>query len=328
MSTYTDAMDKLSDALMSVEPDGPEWVQIEAAIAELKRAKDAEDEKAFVEATRGLDDAVAKLRAVVAGLNPNSASATFDLVNGTITDLLPIATNVNALLSGEPASVLPGMEMANTVAAPPGGGDTAASTPQRAPRPLRERGRTEKQVKATPPQHASPEEMIEAILKREGGFADHPADRGGPTKFGVTLKTLGSWRGEPVDANDIRSLKVEEAREIFRTLYYSQPKIDQLPPLIQPLVFDMSINHGPGTAVKLLQQVLNDNGQHCRIDGGIGDETLGCAQAAVGNLGLGEKIIKGLVERRIGLYQSIVERDASQRVFLEGWLQRAREFNV
>ena len=328
MSTYTDAMNKLSEALMSVEPDGPEWVKIEEAIAELTRVEVAEAKKAFVEASRGLDDAKAKLKAVVAGLNPNSASAALGLVNGALTDLLPIATNVKALLSGEPASALPGMEMANTVEVSPDGGDTAVAAPEHTPRPLRERGRTEEELNAAPPQRASPDEMVDAILKREGGFVDHPADRGGPTKFGVTLKTLASWRGKPVDANDIRSLQVEEARDIFRTLYYERPKIDQLPQLIRSLVFDMSINHGPGTAIKLLQQVLNDNRQPCRINGGIGDETLKCAQAAVDDLGLGEKIINELVERRIGLYQSIVERDASQRVFLEGWLQRAREFNV
>ena len=326
MSTYTDAMNKLSDALMQVEPDGPEWVKIEAAIAELTRAEVAEAKQAFVEATRGLDDAVAKLKAVVAGLDPDSASAALDLVNRALADLLPTAANVKALLTGEPASALPGMEVANTVAVSPDGGDTTVAAPERAPRPLRERGRTEEELEATPPQRALPEEMIDAILKREGGFVDHRADRGGPTKFGVTLKTLASWRGQPVDANDVRSLGVEEAREIFRTRYYVQPKIDQLPRPIQPLVFDMSINHGPGTAIKLLQQVLNDNGQPCRIDGGIGDETLGCARAAVDDLG--DKLNNNLVERRISLYQSIIERDASQQVFLKGWLQRAREFIV
>ena len=325
MSTYADAMDKLSDALMSVAPDGPEWVKIEAAITELTRAKDAEDKKAFVEATRGLDDAKSKLKAVVAGLNPNSASTALGLVKGALKDLRRIGTDVTALLSGEPASALPGTAMANTVKVSPDGGDADVATPEPAPRPLRERGRTREELKASPKQ-ASPDEMIEAILKREGGFVDHPADRGGPTKYGVTQKTLTSWRGKSVDANDVRALREDEAKEIFRTRYYVAPKIDRLPQLIQPLAFDMSINHGPGTAIRLLQQVLNDNQQPCQIDGGIGDETLGCAQAAVDKLG--NKLIEDLVERRIDLYRSIAKRDPSQRVFLKGWLQRAREFTV
>ncbi len=29
-------------------------------------------------------------------------------------------------------------------------------------------------------------QIIDAILRREGGFVDHPADRGGATKYGIT----------------------------------------------------------------------------------------------------------------------------------------------
>ena len=325
MSTYTDAMNKLSDALMLVEPDGPEWVKIEATIAELTRAEAAEAKKAFVEASRGLHDAVAKLEAV-ARLNSDSASQMFSLVKGAITDLLPIEKNIKALLSGEPASALPGMEMANTVEASLAGDDPAVAAPNRAPRPVRERGRTEEELKATPPQQVSPEQMIDAILGREGEFVDHPTDRGGPTKFGVTLKTLASWLDKQVDANDVRALRREVAKEIFRSRYYVEPKINQLPCLIQPLVFDMSINHGPGTAVRLLQEVLDSNGYSCSIDGGIGEETLECAQAAESDLG--NKLVNELVDRRIDLYEDIVRQDPSQAVFLEGWLQRARKFNV
>jgi hypothetical protein len=324
MSKYTDAMDKLSDALMLVVPDGPEWVKIEAAMAELTRAERAETQKAFVDATRGLDDAVAKLKALVKGLDPNQASEALGIVNSALQDAVPVAENLEALLSGEPASALPGMGESNTIEST--GADPGAPSPEPAPRPVREHGRSSEAIAADSPRGTSPDQMIEAILRREGGFADHPADRGGPTNFGITLKTLASWRKQPVDANDVRSMKVDEAREIYRTRYYSLPKINELPVLLQPLTFDMSINHGPGTAIKLLQRVLNENGQQCRVDGSIGDETVASAQAACNAVGDG--LINGLVDKRIAFYEAIVANDESQRVFLKGWLRRAREFNI
>ena len=28
--------------------------------------------------------------------------------------------------------------------------------------------------------------LIEEVIEREGGYVDHPADRGGPTRWGIT----------------------------------------------------------------------------------------------------------------------------------------------
>ncbi len=35
---------------------------------------------------------------------------------------------------------------------------------------------------------------LELVLRQEGGYADHPADPGGATNFGITRKTLARWR--------------------------------------------------------------------------------------------------------------------------------------
>lgn len=39
------------------------------------------------------------------------------------------------------------------------------------------------------------DEMIDAIIRREGGYVNHPADRGGPTRYGITMATLSEELG-------------------------------------------------------------------------------------------------------------------------------------
>ena len=45
--------------------------------------------------------------------------------------------------------------------------------------------------------------LIAELIQREGGYVDDPDDRGGPTKYGITLATLQAWRHTPVSAADV-----------------------------------------------------------------------------------------------------------------------------
>ena len=166
--------------------------------------------------------------------------------------------------------------------------------------------------------------MIDSILKREGGFVDHPNDRGGPTNFGITQRSLARWRGADVSRDDVHRMTQDEARAIYRSTYFTQPKIDQLPALVQAIVFDMAINHGPATAIRLLQEVVNAAGFPCAQDGAIGNKTITAVSNACA--AIGKLLINKLVDQRVKLYESIVAGDASQAVFLKGWLRRADAF--
>ncbi|MDM0075096.1 glycosyl hydrolase 108 family protein [Variovorax sp. J2P1-59] len=318
MSNYADARAKLDNALNFVEPDGPEWIKTKAAIAALDEAEVAEIARDFINASRRLDDAVAKLKAILAGLTPNPASQFLGEVRGALQLITPVAQNVEALLSGEPASALPGTPVSNTPSFP-----TAAepSVP-----PVREFSRD---IAEQPAAHTSGvdavDAMIEDILRREGGFVDHPNDRGGPTNFGITLRSLASWRGSEVSRDDVRRMAQTEARDIYKGRYFIQPKINDLPAAIQPLMFDMCVHHGPGTAIKLLQEVLQASSPPCAVDGGIGDKTIQSAANALAALGA-KALVNLLVDRRVELFKSIAGKDASQKVFLKGWLRRAEEF--
>lgn len=163
----------------------------------------------------------------------------------------------------------------------------------------------------------SPESIIDDVLRREGGYIDHPADRGGPTNYGITLKTLADWRGRPVTADDVKKLAQVEAREIYRERYIIEPRLHKvIDPKVRALAVDCAVNHGPKQAVKLLQLAA-------RVfpDGDLGPKT----EAAVSRMEPAA-LYRRLCAARVRYYGQIIRRNSSQHVFAEGWADRVAEF--
>jgi lysozyme family protein len=171
------------------------------------------------------------------------------------------------------------------------------------------------------------EQMIDDVLRREGGFVDHPSDRGGPTKYGITQATLTRHLGRTATVAEVRRLTKESAREIYRRDYFEAPRLGQLPEPVQPLLFDSAVNHGPARAIRFLQRVCNDAGFGPLTEDGVaGPATRSAALAA--ERAMGDWLIAALVEERRLFYLGIVEADTSQRVFLAGWMNRLAEFEI
>lgn len=170
------------------------------------------------------------------------------------------------------------------------------------------------------------EQLVNTILRHEGGYVNHPADRGGPTNMGVTLRTLSRWLGRPATLQELKGLTAETVKDIYLGDYFHGPRIDTLPPVIHPVMFDMSVNHGPRNAVKMLQRVINQAGLHqIAEDGAIGPITRRWAFATMQHLGV-EGLINSIVHERVNFYHLIVARRPDQGVFLRGWLKRAESF--
>ena len=166
------------------------------------------------------------------------------------------------------------------------------------------------------------EAQIMKILEREGGFIDHPADRGGPTKFGITQDTLGLWRGKPVTVNDVAEMQAPEAIAIYLARYVEPIKRLEFMPEVFALVLDISVMSGPGTAVRLLQTTINKLRETpVTVDGIVGPETV---MAVVKQTPA--RVTQAMVRGRLIALARIVQRDPSQVVFLEGWLSRTLTF--
>jgi lysozyme family protein len=171
------------------------------------------------------------------------------------------------------------------------------------------------------------DEMIEDVLKHEGGFVNHKNDRGGPTNLGITQDTLSDWLGRKATINELKNLTKENAAKIYKKKYYLDPGIDLLPDIIRPIVFDVSVNSGPYRAIKMLQQALFDKGYPIgKADGIIGKKTLAFANHWANSAGV--IAIDTLVDYRIKFYKKIIANNPSQKVFEKGWIARANSFKT
>lgn len=176
------------------------------------------------------------------------------------------------------------------------------------------------------------EHILKKTLTWEGGFSDDPVDHGGATKYGITIGTLRSL-GEDInqdgtiDKADVKNLTVERATAIYEEHYYRGPRINLLPEAIQPVVFDMAVNHGPKRAARILQSVINQSGiAHIAEDGAIGTITARAADKV--SQEMGHHFIHALCDERQSFYRRIVAGNPSQKKFINGWTNRTNDFRV
>ncbi len=168
--------------------------------------------------------------------------------------------------------------------------------------------------------------MIEQILHREGGFVNHPNDRGGATNFGVTIGTYSRYLGRKATVEQVRVMTKATARDIYKRGYYEKPRLHLLHGAIQAQMFDCSINHGSKNPVKWLQSITNQAlGGALTVDGMIGAMTAEAVNHFVDRAG--SKVVNNaLVEERIEFFEAIMRNDPTQEVFRKGWIRRAKGF--
>ena len=119
-------------------------------------------------------------------------------------------------------------------------------------------------------------EILDEVLRREGGYVDHPHDRGGPTHYGITRATLAGWRKAAVTAEDVQRLTEAEARAIYQRQYVEAPGFDQIvDPRLRALLVDYGVHSGPRRAIMDLQRAAG-----VTVDGTIGPQTLAAVDLA------------------------------------------------
>lgn len=147
---------------------------------------------------------------------------------------------------------------------------------------------------------AAADAIIEEVIRREGGYVDHPADRGGPTKYGITATTLAQWLGVSVVSRDaVRALSIEDARLIYRSLYVRPFNRFSATPDLLSFAVDSAVQHGVTRTQAWLRAIPS-------------------ADPLVN--------YRGLMRARLKFYGELITRDPTQAVFAKGWMSRLSEF--
>lgn len=157
------------------------------------------------------------------------------------------------------------------------------------------------------------DKVIHELVQREGGFVNKKSDRGGPTKYGITQKTLALWRKKKVSIQDVIDLPLDEAKQIYRAWYVERPGYlafnDEA--LAEQLI-DAGVNHGCGTAIMILQRAVGAG-----VDGGIGPDTIKHV-AALSKF----SVFARFMGQRLAYYADPCLTHTSQWEYAEGWMNR------
>lgn len=171
------------------------------------------------------------------------------------------------------------------------------------------------------------DEVIEDILRKEGGFVDHPSDLGGPTMYGITAATARrhGWTG------GIQDLPRQWAKKIYLQDYVVDPGFGKIMQVSMPIAAEMveaGVNVGVSFPAKWLQEWLNlfnrqaNDYKDIVVDGDIGPGTIVALQSFLRIRGAkGEAVmVKALNCSQGARYREITLARTKNEDFVFGWL--------
>lgn len=168
---------------------------------------------------------------------------------------------------------------------------------------------------------------METVIRHEGGLSDHPNDKGGVTKYGISLRYLS---GEKIDANGDGSINKDDVIHLTRTdadkIYYKEWYIKHryneiLNKYILTDIMDFSINAGATQCHKTLKRAINRIiSDPIEVDGDFDDDTI-----EIVNLIEPVVLHEALNQEQDAFYRGLVKKKPNLGVFLNGWLKRSRD---
>lgn len=174
------------------------------------------------------------------------------------------------------------------------------------------------------------QQIINAIIEREGGYVNDTADSGGETMHGITVAVAreNNYHGP------MEQLPRALAFDIYAARYWDPLKLDQVEQIAGPIAEEMAdtaVNMGVGRAGTFLQRslnVLNDSQAHygdIAVDGDVGNRTMEALSSFIALRGSDGIIVlhRMLNALQGAFYVELAERREKDERFIYGWY-RAR----
>ena len=156
---------------------------------------------------------------------------------------------------------------------------------------------------------------FEYTLGNEGGYTNDANDAGGPTNWGITIHDLSRFLGRPASIQEVKAMTQDTAETIYKKWYWDVISLDLVNSQgVAMAMFDQGVVRGVGTIARAVQNIVG-----VTADAHIGPISL----AAINSYD--PKILVQKIEAQAEqAFQAIVNANPSQRVFLRGWMNRAR----
>ena len=185
-------------------------------------------------------------------------------------------------------------------------------------------------------------QILNTVLSHEGGWSDHPADKGGPTYKGITSRWYPDWPGWKI-IDELRNstdfpqclsghapLQVRVS-EFYWEEYWAPLRCDDIQSnLVAGKLFDTAINIDKSDATRILQRCLNTLNVHpsnpdLEVDGRIGPVTVATVNTYIEFTAGGELALLAYMKSEQGHhYVEQGLKNRSQRAFTKGWTKRLR----
>jgi len=150
-------------------------------------------------------------------------------------------------------------------------------------------------------------------------YTNKPTDAGGPTKYGITQKTLEEYYGRITTVDEVKNMSVGLAQLIYTDLYWEKLSCGLLTNVgVAIAIFESGVLYGIGTVAGLAQQSANNWGATIKIDRNLGEKSI----AAINEINQ-EDFIHTFKTHILNRIDEVCAANPKAEVNREGWTNRA-----